>query len=80
MVDVNQLLPGFLQGVNAALVCRELSLKSLMLLYFPLQVGWVLPRKGRRGFYLEPKDIKLHCITLTFIFIGARIKWSDYIK
>lgn len=36
VVDINQLLPRFLQGVNAALVGRELSLKSLMLLYFSL--------------------------------------------
>lgn len=36
VVDVNQLLSCFLQGVDAALVGRELSLKSLMLLYFSL--------------------------------------------
>lgn len=36
VVDVNQLLPRFLQGINAALVGREFSLKSLVLLYFSL--------------------------------------------
>lgn len=36
VVDINQLLPRFLQGVNAALVGRQLSLKSLVLLYFSL--------------------------------------------
>ena len=36
VVDIDQLLPGFLQGINAALVCRELGLKGLVLLHFPL--------------------------------------------
>lgn len=42
MLPVQQLLARLLQGVDAALVGRQLGLERLVLLHFALQVGGVL--------------------------------------
>lgn len=42
VLPVQQLLARLLQGVDAALIGRQLGLEGLVLLDFPLQVGRVL--------------------------------------
>lgn len=42
MLPIQQLLAGLLQGIDAALIGRQLGFKRLVFLHFALQVGWVL--------------------------------------
>jgi len=64
VLAIQQLLAGLLQGVDAALVGRELRLEGLVLLHLPLEVGGILGRERERlSLTLSPFQ------DFTFVFV-----------
>lgn len=73
VLPVQQLLAGLLQGVDAALVGRELGLEGLVLLHLALQVGgvlWLRERREREGGGI----LKGHSLLLIFANYTFRIE------
>lgn len=57
MLSIQKLLARLLQSIDAALISRQLSFKSLVFLHFTLQVGGVLLSSGHkhRGEWMRKK-------------------------